>query len=51
MEYLKKRELSEETIRNSVLAVPPGIRSPVSIPEGQGYSDELLKESGTVQCR
>ena len=28
MEYLKKRELSDETIRNSALAVLPGIPAP-----------------------
>ena len=47
MEYLKKRELSEETIKKFGLGCSPRYSGALyQYLKGQGYSDELLKESG-----
>lgn len=47
MEYLKRRELSEETIRKFGLGCSPRYSGALyKYLKGQGYSDELLKESG-----
>ena len=47
MEYLKKRELSDETIKKFGLGCSPRYSGALyKYLKGQGYSDELLKESG-----
>ena len=47
MEYLKKRELSDETIKKFGLGCSPRYSGALyKYLKGQGYSDQLLKESG-----